>query len=342
MIEIYWAWVGGPLARTLGPWVDSVAFPISEFLLLMALGLVGLRLLGMLPFWGWSVPWIWWFGPFLLVTMAFSQGVTPVDWVPTVFREAPHLRAGTVMVGEDFDPWKEKVQDRVLAFPDSIYENADPSPNLKEVHRAVTRVLEGLSYPPGREVTRVKDMVGLTRLMGLAYGGPAYHDVVTGEVVMASEDDLPRTKVYRWLTVVHEIAHAQGFTREIDAEVLTWMILKEMESPFANLCADLQALSKGRWAWEGPPAYQREREEVVLARKNLDQPVVNWLKTFWKKVGLQNDAVKYGGVLDERPSPDHPFFGVVMKWDRFSPKPEEKPSVSHSPGAEAPSRLPDL
>jgi len=313
LIEAYWAWVGGPTARLLGSWVDGISIPISEILLILALALIFFRL--SLPWIGLSVPIIWWIGPILLGIMAFSQGVTTIDWVPSVFRTPPHIRAGSVSVGENFHGWKERVKERVFLFSEEAYLQAESSPNLKEVDRAVKRVLNGLSYPPGREVKKIKEMMGLTRLMGLAYGGPAYHDVVTGEVVMAAENDLPRTKVYRWLTVVHEIAHAQGFTREIDAEVLTWLILKEMESPFAQFCADVQALSKGPWEWKAPPAYRKEQDKVLMARKSLKQPVVAWLSSIWKRGGLQNNVVKYGSISKSRPPVNHPFFGVVLKWD---------------------------
>ena len=342
MIELYWAWIGGPLARLLGPWVDAIAFPISEVLLLLSLGLILFRI--MTPFLGFGMPWVWWLGPGLLAVMAFSQGVTPLDWVPSVFRDAPHERAGAQKVDQSLEEWKLAVQTRVLSFSSSSYTQAAGNPNLKEVHRAVTRVLEGLSYPAGREVTRIKEMAGLTRVMGLAYGGPAYHDVVTGEVVMASEEDLPRTKVSRWLTVVHEVAHAQGFTREMDAEVLTWLILREMESPFGSFCADLQALSKGSWKWEGPPEYQKEKENVLKARKALNQPVVSFLKDLWRKGGLQNSGEKYGQVKDPQPPANHPFFGVVLKWDQFSNQPIEKgmSEPSEMPKDDQSMQLPDL
>lgn len=306
--------MGGPLARLTGTWVDAVSYPVSEVILLLCLGTILLRAIS--PWLGLNLPFLWWLAPLCLVIMVFSHGVTPVDWVPSVFRDAPHLRAGTVPVDEKVEEWRERVQKRVSQFPDRLYKEAEDSPNLEQVHRGVKRVLSGLSYPPGREVKIIKDMKGLTRLLGLAYDGPAYHDVVTGETVMASDDDLPRTKVSRWLTVVHEIAHAQGFTREMDAEVLTWLILREMESPFAMYCADLQALSKGVWSWKGSAEYDRDRKSVIEARQQLHQPFVSALKKVLNWGGVQNSGEKYGHVESKRPPIDHPFFGVVLKWDR--------------------------
>jgi hypothetical protein len=314
MIEFYWNHLGLPLSRWTGGWADRIQWPLSEIILLW--GLLCLVLFPVAYKQGWGWPWriLFLTGFFTLGIQLLSQGVTPIDLVPTVFREPPAKRFTARPVNEEaFQAWWKLSQAELLTTSSNVVEGADFSPNLKQVHWALAQVLTDLGYPAGREVKTVKAMRGITRVLGLAYGGPAYHDVITGEVVVASREDHPVTKCWHWCTVVHEIAHAQGFTREMDAEVLTYLALKKMGS-MGEFCANFLALGKCNKPLELPDFFKREIEKVKAEREALRQPVVKFFKNSAQVLGLQNSSKKYG-ALDSHsstPPPDHEFFRVVL------------------------------
>ena len=314
MIEAYWRFLGLPLSRLTGALVDRVSWPVSEILLWF-----GILSCCLWPL-AWKAAWPWWgrmilgFGVLLLVIQGFSQGATPWDFVPTVFRDRPSERIITNEVdGESFNAWFAEAQHSVKNPAGEFYRNAPEQPELKDVQAALGLVLAELNYPLGREVRAIKTMRGLSRLLGLAYGGPAYHDVITGEVVMASALDYPSTKMWRWCTVVHECAHAQGFTREMDAEILTYLALKKM-GEMGHFCALSLALGKTQRKLDWPEFIRTELSEVQAQHKALHQPVVDMLRKWSTAVNVQNSGQKYGALADGQSLPprDHEFFRVVL------------------------------
>ena len=314
MIEAYWMFLGLPLSRLTGAWVDRVSWPVSEINLWLGLLCCSLGPLA------WKAAWPWWgrmmlgFGILLLVIQGFSQGATPWDFVPTVFRDRPSERIKTSEVqGESFNAWFAEAQHSVKNPVGDFYQNASEQPDLRDVHVALGAVLAELNYPQGREVRAIKTMRGLSRLLGLAYGGPAYHDVVTGEVAMASALDYPSTKMWRWSTVVHECAHAQGFTREMDAEILTYLALKKM-GKMGQFCALGLALGKTQLKVDWPEFIRAEQCEVQAQRKALHQPGVDMLRKWSRIVNIQNSGQKYGALAEGQSLPprDHEFFRVVL------------------------------
>jgi hypothetical protein len=316
VIEWYWEWLGAPLSRWVGAFTDQFAFVFSELLLWVGI-FSALALL--------YSPWhdglgrlrmLWGIGVLSLLIQAFSQGATPYDFVPTVFRSPVEGRYGVQAVDlEGFDAWFAEAQAQLLSLPEGLYMEASMDPALSMVNDALDRVLEDLDYPAGRTVSRSKQMVGLTRLLGLAYGGPAYHDVITGEVVLVKDEDLPSSKAWRWWTTMHEVAHAKGFTGEMDAEVLTFLALGKLDHPLGPYLQAYMALSKSGRSFKWPEVMLMENKAILEKRKSLNQPVVFWMRRMGQKFSIQNSGAKYGALQKSQlPKVDHPFFGVVMKW----------------------------
>jgi hypothetical protein len=156
-------------------------------------------------------------------------------------------------------------------------------------------------------------MEGLSLVLGLSYGGPAFHDVVTGEVALAASKDYPSLKAWRWMTVVHELAHAKGFTREMDAEILTHLALKELTHPLGLHLANWMALLKTQRRLVLPQALALEFKKVRQQRESLQQPWVDLIKGFLQSIRLQNDGAKYGSIVANGLPPEgHEFFKVVL------------------------------
>lgn len=318
--EWYWAWIGSPLSIGIGYVSDAIPFPLSELLLCLGLCSVAL-VVGQCFRMDWAIKFSFWpsVGVVCLVIQAFSQGATPVDFVPTVFREAVSGRVGRVEVQlEPFEAAIERAQGQLLSFPEHHYISAPDHPPLALVNAALDQTLAAAAYPKGREVKSWKPMMGLTQRLGLAYGGPAYHDVLTAEVVIASHADLPSRKAWKWLTLIHEVAHAKGFTREMDAEVLTFLALEHLDHPMAPLLSSWMLLIKSGRSFDMPDFLKDEALRLEKERKALNQPLVQGLKRLARFFQIQNHAAKYGQVQAYTPPANHEFFGVVLHPQRRS------------------------
>ena len=183
--------------------------------------------------------------------------------------------------------------------------------------RGLDRLLAGLRMTPGRTVRKVKPMGPLTSLLGLSYGGPAFHDPFYGELAMVSERDHPAPRYWRLMGVCHEAAHAKGFTREMDAEILTQLVLSSSADPRYVLLGDIMFLRKSGEQVHLPEGLRREilasRDSLEAAEKR--QRGVRFLKSLAKRLGFQNSGSKYGTRdRSESWNPEHPFFSTVAAW----------------------------
>lgn len=253
--------------------------------------------------------------------MVFSQGITPIDWVPSAHRQKPFKR---IILGQKVDPRSYSdfvLKNQVLLnkeFNIEQYNSTNETDLLKDIHRAVRKACESLKYTPGRTVKNIKAMSGISRLLGLSYGGPAYHDVITGEVVIVSEKDYPAPKFWRITAITHEIIHAQGFTREMDTEILTWLALRLSENPLLNNLSYLMVLHKSGQAFTYPKSIEQELKTKAKLRKEIQQKqtLINFLKNIQRTIQVQNSAKKYGSIQPGTPIPqNHEFFKSVYLLD---------------------------
>lgn len=154
----------------------------------------------------------------------------------------------------------------------------------------------------------------LTTLLGLSYGGPAFHDPFYGELAMVRPEDLPAPRYWRLIGVCHETAHSKGFTREMDAEILTQLALQGSGDARYRMLGDIMWLRKSGERVHYPDYLKREMRASwdSLAQVEKRQPGVRMLRSLSRKLGFQNSGGKYGSREGaEAWDPRQPFFATV-------------------------------
>lgn len=183
-------------------------------------------------------------------------------------------------------------------------------------NRSIDSVFFDLGLPPGRTVGRVKTMGPLTSVIGLAYGGPGFHDPLTAEVGLVRPRDYPAPHAWRLASVCHESVHAKGIFREVDAEIVTQLALDRVRDPRLRTLADVHFLQKTGLKVEWPDSILAERRRVRTERFEAErrQPVVRWLRGWAKRGHLQNSGKKYGTRTGQEAwNPRHPFFATLHR-----------------------------
>lgn len=317
MIEVYWNYLGRYLGHYIGKYIDLLPFAVSEMLLQLSLWFCVLICFCFIM--GHQISKYYWIGPIILFIMVGSQGISSLDWVPTAHREKVHERLSSPVVEkEDLKLFLDEQQKLLNDFPSELYKKAKANPDLKMVNESVGKALKALDLKSGREVTAIKKLWGVTRVLGLAYGGPAYHDVITSEVVLATKEDYPASKAWRWMCVVHEVVHAQGFTREMDTEIITYLALKLSDDPLLKALSAWMVLLKTGQIFDIPDVFKNEWEQVREQRDELHQPMVKLLKRVAEKLTIQNSNAKYGSVKKGTSIPlNHEFFSSLVTFDKL-------------------------
>lgn len=255
-------------------------------------------------------------GPVLLVLMGMGQGAFPLSLAPTAWRQ-PLAEAfpGRPLPYPLFRRELDLREGRLLAsFSPAYYESLSEAEILHGCDLSLDTVLSGLGLQPGRPVERMKPMGPLTTLLGLSYGGPAFHDPFFGEMAMVRPEDHPAPRYWRLLGVCHEAAHAKGFTREMDAEILTQLALSRSPDPRYRMLGDIMYLRKSGERVHYPEFLRRE---ILASRDSLErvearQPVVRFLRKAALKLGFQNSGGKYGTRTgSEHWNPNHPFYSTI-------------------------------
>lgn len=255
-------------------------------------------------------------GPVILLLLSMGQGAFPLSLAPSAWRRSlDRVYAAPALPYESFQKELRRRENRLLGrFQPAYYESLPEAEMLAGCNAALDAVLERLGLPGGRTVRRVKDMGPLTSMLGLSYGGPAFHDPFFGELAMVRAKDHPTPRYWRLLAVCHEAAHAKGFTREMDAEILTQLALETARDPRYLLLGDIMFLRKSGENIHLPESLRREirasRDSLAAAQKH--QPGVRFLKSIAKRLGFQNSGSKYGN-RDPREAwnPRHPFYSTV-------------------------------
>jgi hypothetical protein len=249
--------------------------------------------------------------------MSSNQGALPWSPVPTFLRQS---LASTWQAQELPEPEFKQMVNMVEQklndeFAWESYQSLEIPQVLEDCNGKLDSLLQALNLNRGRSVQRIKNMTGLTRLLGLSYGGPAFHDPLTGEVAWVSEEDNPAPRHWRFHAVCHELVHAKGFTREMDAETLTQLVLLTHHHPGLRITGYIHFLKKTGEDFTLPRGLETERKQKAGERKQVraGQPLVRLLTRINKKFSIQNDPKKYGYRKKDEPwNPNHPFFSTVM------------------------------
>ncbi len=337
MFDLYWRLLGLPLSRFKGVVTDAVPFSLVETGLWIGVTATLVFLLAWLPARVLSErSWSRWLrargvragafavGPVFLGALGLGQGAFPGSLAPTAWRTplAERLDAAP-LPQEDFHLWASAREARLRAAfsgdaPGAQRWRAFQGVTEREVLAAcdtsLNTVLASLGLPAGRTVRAYKDMGPWTTTMGLVYGGPAFHDPFFGEIAIVRDEDLPAPHYWRLTAACHEAAHAKGFTREMDAEILTQLALARHADPSLRTLADVHFLRKTGLVVAWPESLVAESQRVRAQRSAVErtQPVVRALRSAARRLRFQNDAAKYGARAPEEAwNPRHPFFATV-------------------------------
>jgi hypothetical protein len=207
------------------------------------------------------------------------------------------------------------------------YQSLSESEALTACNASLDSVLKALALPPGREVRATKSMGPITKSMGLIYGGPAFHDPFFGELAIVKFSDSPTSHHWRLIAACHETAHAKGFTREMDAEILTQLALERLADPRFQMLADIHFLQKSGLEVKWPDSLLAEAKRMRALRKEVQQhqPIISFLRRWAEKWNLRNSGHKYGDREGQEAwNPHHPFFSTVHRLQARVPAGEPK------------------
>jgi hypothetical protein len=321
--NLYWRVAGLPLSRLRGYFVDRL--PISLVELLLWVGGVSTLVWGLswMRYRGVRVAprarWILFLlGPVLLVTLGTGQGATSFSLDPTAWR-APLVQefGADSLSQEEFNAWARDREQRLRReFDWEALQSLTEAEMLATSNRSIDSVFVDLGLPPGRTVRAVKAMGPLTTVIGLAYGGPAFHDPLTGEVGLVRSRDYPARRDWRLVSLCHESIHAKGIFREMDTAILTQLSLDRAPDPRFRMLGDLHFLQKTGLKVQWPDSIQSEIRRTRAARLETErhQPVIRWLRDWARRGHLQNSVKKYGVRTRREPwNPRHPFFATLHR-----------------------------
>lgn len=318
----YWRFFGLPLSRAKGAIVDPIPFSLVECMvwigvicaaILIAAAVTGRwrALRRNRPLFSTAAS-----GFFLLICMGMGQGAFPLSLAPTAWRKplAKEFPAPPLPYS-DFKRELGIRENRLLRdFSPAYYMSLDEPEALHGCDLLLDGVLSRLGMPAGRSVEKMKPMGPLTTLLGLSYGGPAFHDPFFGELAMIRSADHPTPRYWRLIGACHEAAHAKGFTREMDAEILTQLALNASADSRYRILGDIMFLRKSGERVHFPEYLRREIRSSWDSLQSVEkrQPMVRALRTAARKLGLQNSGSKYGSREgSENWNPAHPFYATI-------------------------------
>src|SRR5690606_878452 len=107
---------------------------------------------------------------------------------------------------------------------------------------------------------------------------------------------MPAPRHWRLIAACHEAAHAKGFTRELDAEILTQLALRLTGDARLRAVADIHFLRKAglKVAWPDSLVAESTRAHERRAAAEARRPVTRALRRLGERAGFQNTAGKYG------------------------------------------------
>lgn len=314
MFNFYWEYLGYPLSKIKGEFIDALPFSVVEILSWLALmGTVSavllLPILVLRTFFNKKGAYILGFYTFkrillqlgvcgtLGLLLAWGQGIEAYNPWPSFNRKSLTTWGPKSL---EFKEWKKQIhlsQAHFLNEFDSVtYVSITEFEILELCNQSLGQVLQKLQLPKGRELGTIKTMGPLNTFFALTYGGPAFHDPLTGEVGIISAEVFPTTRAWRHLAICHETTHAMGFTREIDTEILTYLLLIHSDSPYLNWLASWTFLAHSGLEFSLPPLLEKEATDAQKKRKEIlsQRTLTRLTREFLLKNNLDNSSKKYG------------------------------------------------
>lgn len=304
MFALYWQFIGYPYSIISSGFSDLFIFNLTEVLLWVHLFLFLVFIKKRRKYFFVIYP----------VILLFSQGATPFDLAPSQFRKSVII---TDPVAEKkLSEYFNSIQNKLLQeFDTSAYERFSISnhDSMELYQKIVWQAFDALKQPRGVQIKRIKTMFGFTKVLGLIYGGPGFHDVVTTEAILISQKDYPTSKYWRIKGFVHEIIHAQGVQSELETEILTWLSLRLSTNPLLRALSYQMALRKTSRAFELPDTFFWDIHNMKIKRnQKLDSMFyIKFPKKFLRNIGLFNKSSKYGKSLSSTALSKSIFFKTI-------------------------------
>ena len=123
------------------------------------------------------------------------------------------------------------------------YQSLSHNQVLEDGQTQLLKLGKILGYHEGPQTQKLKILKGVPRLLGYAYGGPAYYDSFTHEIIIPDQDDYPASNYFYISTIVHELSHALFFQRELDAMLMQYKAMLNSEYSTIRALANFYGLN---------------------------------------------------------------------------------------------------
>ena len=262
------------------------------------------------------------------LSAASQNSVTPYVF-PSYHRESLLLRSNAKdLVPEDFIVWRTEraIEDFIRDFDWDEYQRLSYEQILDDGQSQLIKIGQGLGYDEGLHTRKIKSLQGVPRLLGYSYGGPAYYDSFTHEIVIPDSNDYPASRYFFISTIIHELSHALYFQKELDATLIQYQAM--LNSKYSTV----RALANFLWLEYSPfikhPQFYKNLIESGIDRRFVNEILstrtkvrermkdlfsVQTLKKLMRKINIQNQASKYGWQPEKYAN--SPFYKVVFNWE---------------------------
>lgn len=262
------------------------------------------------------------------LSAASQNAITPYIF-PSYHRESLLLRTSSKeVVPEKFITWRTEkaIREFVRNFHWEEYQSLSHNQVLEDGQTQLLKLGKILGYHEGPQTQKLKILKGVPRLLGYAYGGPAYYDSFTHEIIIPDQDDYPASNYFYISTIVHELSHALFFQRELDATLMQYKAMLNSEYSTIRALANFLWLEYSPFV-KHPNFYKyliesgvdsRFVNEVLRSRKTVRKKLksfynVQLLKNLMRKIKFQNQAAKYGWQPEKYAI--SPFYKVIFTWE---------------------------
>ncbi len=268
---------------------------------------------------------------YLWLSAASQNAITP-HMFPSYHRESIVFRSNSKdKVPENFIIWRteEAIKSFNKDFDWDEYKKLSFKEILDDGQFQIMALASSLGYSEGIPTEKIKYLSGIPRILGYAYGGPAYYDSFTHEIVIPKVDDYPASKYFYISTIIHELSHSLLFQRELDATLIQYKAMLNSKFPTVRALANFMWLEYSPFV-KHPKFFdylvdsgidQRFVNEIMNSRlkvKNrLEQlRIIQIIKSFMRSVNLKNEPSKYG--WEPHKYSTSAFYKVIYKWETSS------------------------
>ena len=262
---------------------------------------------------------------------ASQNAVTPYIF-PSYHRESIVLRSNSKdKVPENFIIWRteEAIKNFNKDFDWDEYKKLSYKEILDDGQFQIMALGNSLGYEEGIPTEKIKYLSGIPRILGYAYGGPAYYDSFTHEIVMPKVDDYPASKYFYISTIFHELSHSLLFQRELDATLIQYKAMLNSKYPSIRALANFMWLEYSPFV-RHPKFYnylietsidQRFINEVINSRLKVKNRmkqlrIIQMIKSFMRSINLKNEPSKYG--WEPQKYATSAFYKVIFTWEKSS------------------------